>query len=106
MLDGIGNTICNLELQIDWIEKHTENQIPGWANVTYAIREAIGLIKKIDEVLTDLRATNIRYSKAIEQMISVQDAEDAIIGITMNDGPQMIWSSDAIDAIKAIKKGV
>lgn len=106
MLDGIGNTICNLELQIDWIEKHTANQIPGWANVTYAIREAIGLIKKIDEVLTDLRATNIRYSKAIEQMISVQDAEDAIIGITMNDGPEMVWSSDAIDAIKAIKKGV
>ena len=62
MLDEIGNTICNLELMIDWIEKHTENQIPGWLNVTYAIREAIELIKKMDGVLTDLRATNIRYS--------------------------------------------
>ena len=81
MLDEIGNTICNLELMIDWIEKHTENQIPGWLNVTYAIREAIELIKKMDGVLTDLRATNIRYSVEKDE-----DEKDFNRSIVVHDG--------------------
>lgn len=105
-MNEIDETISALERQIDWIEQHTENQIPGWANVTGAIREAIRQLKKLGMDLESLEATNSRYADIIGQMITIPDAEDAIIGITMNDGPQMVWSSDAIDAIKAIKKGV
>lgn len=36
-------------------------------------------------------------------MITIPDAEDAILDLTTKDGPEMIWSSDAIDAIKALK---
>ena len=102
-MNEIDETIITLELQIDWIEQHTENQIPGWANVTGAIREAIRQLKKLGMDLESLEATNSRYADIIGQMITIPDAEDAILDLTMKDGPEMIWSSDAIDAIKALK---
>ena len=53
--------ICNLELQIRWIEEIECHRFPGWLNVTNAMRDALALLKEqqklIDEI-TQRRANN------------------------------------------------
>ena len=45
------DVISNLEQQIRWIEEIECHKFPGWLNVTNAIRDALAMLKKQEEII-------------------------------------------------------